>query len=377
MRNAPVLVLACFTMAAACSQSRTRPTSCSVPSDCSGGDVCFEGTCVPGPADAGSDAGAPDAGESDAGGSDAGDAGEPMDAGAPDAGDAGADAGGPDAGIDGGIVGYGGGTVDLLDFVFTGDTRPGFCDLVGQYPTAIIEGEVAQMAAMPSQFAADLGDHMFACIPTLGSLTSTASQQMAIYVQAVSAYPKPWFMTMGNHECYTDGDCSSALSAATDTNFMAYMAALPTVSHQTQPYYSIDINTSLGLVRLVFIADNYASSDAQSWLESTMADADARAVHAIILKHHPYSGSDTGPSWMWATLAAHRVSLMLTAHEHDYSHDTTALDGRTVICGLGGANTSATGFCRVQQRADNSLVFTEYDLNSNPLDTWSVPAPPH
>ena len=52
------------------------------------------------------------------------------------------------------------------------------------------------------------------------------------------------------------------------------------------------------------------------------------------------------------------------------------LGGRTAICGLGGASTSQTGFCRVQQQADGRLAFTRYDLDGNGLDAWSVSARP-
>ncbi len=359
-----------------CAKLGVRQT-CATNSECGAGAVCQSGQCEPIP-DAGAappDAGATDAGTSGAGddaGMDAGnDAG--ADAGVDGGADAGNGAGPADAGsgADGGSVGYGGGSVDLLDFALTGDTRPPFCDLVGSYPSAVIQSEVTEMARLPSQFAADLGDHMYACLPTIS--TSTAVTQMGLYASAVSAYPHPWFMTMGNHECYADLDCSNIVHDA-DPNYQAYLTGLLQVSKQLNPYYSIDINTRLGVIRLVFIADDYASAAQQDWLGPTLDYADAHAVHTIILKHHPYYG-DTGPGWMWPIIASHKVSLMLTAHEHYYEHNTQALDGRTVICGLGGADTSKTGFCRVQQNADNSLTFTEYDLSSNPLDTWTVTPP--
>lgn len=373
MRASVSLPIAALLLASACSQSRTQE-SCTTTAGCGPDAICVDGLCesppAPTPIDAGNsdDAGAAsDAGLPQDGGGETGtDAGD-LDAGDGDAGvDGGAEDGGP--GGDGGSVGYDGGTVDLLDFALTGDTRPGFCDIVSGYPTAIIDAEVAQMAALPSQFAADLGDHMFACLP----VDSTATTQMALYVTAVSVYPRPWFMTMGNHECLSGLDCSTVLGDD-DPNFHAFLAALPVVSHQSLPYYSIDIGTRFGLVRLIFIADNYSSGTAQVWLTSLLSDSDTNAVHTIVLKHHPYTGSDTGPAWVWPLLEGHKISLMLTAHEHDYAHNTTALDGRTVICGLGGASTDNTGFCRVQQRADNSLAFTEYDIHGNPLDTWSVP----
>ena len=167
-------------------------------------------------------------------------------------------------------------------------------------------------------------------------------------------------------------DCSYVLRQPLDANFLAYSAALVQVSQQALPYYKVDIQTRLGLARLVFIADDYSDATAQSWVESTLTEADTLAKYTIVVKHHPVTGSDTGPAWSNSLVLAHKYSLILTAHEHDYEHDTTDFDGRSVICGLGGANANSTGFCRVTQQPGGALVFTQYDLNSNPQDTWSV-----
>jgi hypothetical protein len=89
------------------------------------------------------------------------------------------------------------------------------------------------------------------------------------------------------------------------------------------------------------------------------------------VKHHPIAetvGSlRSGPSWSYnlITGGTHKYTLVLTAHAHDYDHPTSAYGGRSVICGLGAANTSYTGFCRVQQQGDGTLKFTAYDLFGN------------
>ena len=70
----------------------------------------------------------------------------------------------------------------------------------------------------------------------------------------------------------------------------------------------------------------------------------------------------------------HPLSAGLFGHDHNYQHNQTAFSGRSVICGLGGANPANTGFCRVQQTADGLLHFTQYDATGNPHDTWSVTA---
>jgi hypothetical protein len=265
-------------------------------------------------------------------------------------------------------VGPGGGTVDLLDFVMTGDTRPPSCDSISLYPQDSFKADVAAMAKLSPQFALDLGDHLFACTQSL----SSARAQLKLYTDALAGFAPPWFMTMGNHECEST-DCSGNPS---DANFTAYSEALQLVSQKSLPYYKLDFQTRFGLARVVFLADNFADATAQAWAESTLAEADRIAKYTIVAKHHPVTGSRIGPQWSHDVVLRHKYSLILTAHAHDYSHDTSAYGGRSVVCGLGGANTSFTGFCRVQQRADGTLAFTAYDAYGNvrtePSSTFSV-----
>src|SRR5438132_10394213 len=99
-------------------------------------------------------------------------------------------------------IGPGGGTVDLLDFVLTGDTRPPACGDTAGYPTAIHQQIVRAMAALHPQMALDLGDHMYVCAQNL----AMAQQQMALYTEPLAGFPALVFMTMGNHECEST-DC--------------------------------------------------------------------------------------------------------------------------------------------------------------------------
>ncbi|MBS2024178.1 MAG: metallophosphoesterase [Deltaproteobacteria bacterium] len=317
------------------------------------------------------DAGTPDAGHTDGGGTDAGstDAGThdggSGDAGTHDGGSGDGGSGGTDAGS--GPIGPTGGTVDLLDFVITGDTRPPTCQGLAQYPSSAHAQIVKSMASVKAQFAIDLGDHMYVC----DNVLADAQAQMNLYTSALANFPTPFFMTMGNHECNVGTDCSAH---TTDANYTAYLGALKSVSRETLPYYALQIETRLGRATVAVIADNFFDATAQSWLESTLADADANSKYTFIVKHHPVTGSRTGPTGPLTVLQKHKYSLILTAHNHNYSHDTSSFSGRSVVCGLGGADTSHTGFCRVQQQADGSLKFTHYDASANPSDTWSVTA---
>ncbi len=325
--------------------------------------------------DAGSDAGpALDGGEVDAGsidaGSDAGPAldGGDLDAGSIDAGNVDGGSSGQDGGAaDAGPIGPTGGAVDLLDFVLTGDTRPPTCSSAATYPTATFAQIAQAMASMHPQFALDLGDHMYVCSQN----AAAAQTQMALYVQGLVGFPVPFFMTMGNHECEGGADCSAN---PTDANYAAFIAALAQVSHETMPYYALQIQTRFGRASFVFIADDFFDAAAQSWLENTLTDADANSVYTIIVKHHPVTGSRMGPTGPLTVLQSHHYSLILTAHDHNYAHNTTQFGGRSVICGLGGANATHTGYCRVQQKSDGTLLFTQYDINSNPGSSWTVTA---
>jgi hypothetical protein len=321
--------------------------TCRTDDDCDPGDSCVRDSCTGDSATEPGDAGIPDAGSIIA-----------LDAGLP-----------ADAGVL--TVGADGGTVDLLDFVFTGDTRPVSCwtpanDASNPYPSASFQQIVARMAQVQPQFAFDLGDHMYECDENLAD----ANQMMGKYTAALSGFQPAFFMTMGNHECGagSTADCSARPS---DANATAYLAALAKISKQPLPYYKVDVQTRLGLARFVFLADNWYSAAAQSWAESTLADADLNAKYTFIVKHYPIAvavGSlREGPPWSYnlITSGRHKYSLVLTAHTHDYEHPTAAFGGRSVICGLGAANTRFAGFCRVQQQSDGSLKFTAYDLFGN------------
>lgn len=264
----------------------------------------------------------------------------------------------------GGAIGPAGGAVDLLDFVLTGDTRPPACEDTAHYPAAIHAQIVRAMSSLKPQFGLDLGDHMYVC----NQDAAEAQQQMGLYLQGLQGFPAYFAMTMGNHECEST-DCSAKPS---DANYAAFLSALSQVSKQSSPNYALQIQTRLGRVTLVVIADNSFGTAQQAWLQSTLTDADTGSIATIVAKHHPMTGSRTGPGAPFNIVQQHKYSLILTAHDHQYGHDQTAFGGRSVICGLGGANTAHTGFCRVQQGADGALRFTQYDATGNPHDSWSV-----
>ena len=271
----------------------------------------------------------------------------------------------PDPGVvPTGAVGVDGGTVDRLWFATTGDTRPLDCDQTDKYPKAAIAQIATAMKALKVQFTVDLGDHMYVCN---GSDTE-AQQQMGFYMTAIGSGPSTWFMTMGNHECGNNTYPYSCFTTAPhDANFAAYLTALK----RPLPYYFTDVVTSQGTARFVYIADDSWNSTQASWLSSTLTESDA-FKYTIIVRHHPMIGSRTGNSQILDLIRAHKYSLILTAHNHDYEHDLASWNGRSAVVGLGGAG-GLWGFATILQNADGTLSFVRRDANGNPVGTpWAV-----
>jgi hypothetical protein len=272
----------------------------------------------------------------------------------------------PDPGaVPSGRVDANGGTVERLWFATTGDTRPAECDQTNLYPKAAIAGIAAAMKALRVQFTVDLGDHMYVC----NQSDAEARQQMTFYMAAVAQGPPAWWMTMGNHECGSDAyPFACFVNGAHDANFAAYMAAL----RRPLPWYANDVQTSQGLARFVVVADDSWNPAQASWLEATLAYADERARYTILARHHPVQGPRAGSPEILAALKRHKYSLILTAHEHDYWHDTTTWQGRSVVVGLGGAG-GKWGFGTVLQAPDGALVFVRRDANGNAVGApWKV-----
>jgi hypothetical protein len=222
------------------------------------------------------------------------------------------------------------------------------------------------MKALRVQFAVDLGDHMYVC----NQSAVEANAQMSLYLSAIAHGPSTFWMTMGNHECGNDVPPYSCSFGDGDANFAAYMAALG----RAQPWYAADVQTQLGLARFVIVADDAWDAAQKRWLERTLSDADARARYTIVVRHHPVTGLRTGNAEIVSMIAAHKYSLILTAHAHSYVRDPARFGGRSVIVGLGGApSTAQPGFGTVLQNPDGTLTFVRRDVNGNPLEPpWSV-----
>jgi len=255
--------------------------------------------------------------------------------------------------------------VDRLWFATTGDTRPAECDQTNAYPKAAIAQIAAAMKALRVQFTLDLGDHMYVC----NQSDAEARQQMGFYMEAIAQGPSVWWMTMGNHECGSSAyPYACFIGGPPDANFSAYMAAL----RRPLPYYANDVQTSLGLARFVVIADDSWNATQAAWLRDTLTDADARATYTIVARHHPVQGTRTGVPEILSVLQQHKYAMILTAHNHEYQHDSATWQGRSAVVGLGGAG-GKWGFGTVLQASDRRLVFVQRDANGNPIGApWMV-----
>jgi hypothetical protein len=280
------------------------------------------------------------------------------------------------SGTSGGTTGSGsgvgpqGGSVTLLHFGVSGDTRPPSCEDTAGYPTSVINGIADAERAAGAQFAVDMGDHMYVC----NNDASIAQQQMGLFMEGVARFGGTWFLTEGNHECMGAGS-GSCPTGSTNVNYQAFLSALSPIS--STPYYSVDIQTSLGLATLVVVADNSWDAAQQSWLEQTLARADAHARYTIIAKHHPEGDTSVAANTtIMQVIRAHKFALLLTGHAHRYEHQTTD-QGRDVIIGNGGAplvsGGTFFGYAMVDQQPDGTLKLTMYDLaTTTPHDSWTV-----
>jgi hypothetical protein len=266
-----------------------------------------------------------------------------------------------------GGIGPHGGSVDLLHFGISGDTRPPSCEDTAGYPTGVIDSIGDAFRNAQVQFALDLGDHMYVCNNDL----SIATAQMNLFLDGTRHYGGTWFMTEGNHECY-GGFCPAG---STNANYVAFMTALAPIS--PMPYYSVDVNTRFGLATFVFIADNSWDGTQQSWLESTLSAADASARYTLVARHHPEGDTSVSTNAAIMTvIRAHKFSLFLTGHSHLYKHMTTD-GGRDLVMGNSGApliaGGSFYGYGIIDQQTDQTLKLSIFDVTTgNLMDSWSV-----
>ncbi len=269
----------------------------------------------------------------------------------------------------------GGMNVPPLRFAFTGDTRPSAADDVANYPTAVMSQIVASMSTKSIAFALDTGDHVkIGHSDTAAQAQSFADQMLQLYTGATAALGSPWYMTMGNHECWDNKSLCGASDVVTSV-FLGYLQK--TVSTQV-PYYTFDVATPSGVATFVVVADTAWDSVESSWLDSALTHGDGSA-YTIIAKHVPSSNTTDFPTNAaeMQIIEAHKFALLVDSHAHLYQYPAGE-NGREVTLGLGGAPLSNSsvdnyGYGLVEQQPDGSLTVTEYDAIADmPRNSFSV-----
>lgn len=319
--------------------------------------ACGSSESQPGP---GAEGGAPEGGSGgSSGGGDSGIAGHA---------DAGKETG--DSGLPVGTVGASGGLLSELSFAVAGDTRPPYTDDVSGYPTPIITKIYRDIEAMNPRppFVVSTGDYQFSSTRS----NSTASQQIALYMQARAQYSGAWFPAMGNHECTgaDDSNCGPGNTDGITSNYTAFLTGMLGPIQKTVPYYSIAVNATDGswTSKFVFTAANAWDITQQSWLTATMAQ---KTTYTFVIRHEPSTsnGNPAGVAAIDAVLGQYPYTLLLVGHSHTYGHPYR----QVVLFGNGGAPLSGSltsyGFGTFTRRADGAIVADEVDYMTGATDS--------
>ncbi|HEY3815802.1 MAG TPA: metallophosphoesterase [Polyangiaceae bacterium] len=266
-----------------------------------------------------------------------------------------------------GTVGANGGTLTTLLFGVVGDTRPANEDDLTSYPTTIITKLFADVQAHTPAipFVVSTGDYQFS---STGS-SSTAADQLSLYVQARAQYSGMQFTAMGNHECTGADDSNCPAGSSPTANYKAWMAQLMAPIQKTLPYYVINVNATDAswTAKFVFIAANAWDSTQESWLTATMQ---VKTTYTFVLRHEPTesSGNAPGVAPSDSIIKQYPYTALITGHSHtwDYFGENTA---KEVLVGNGGApltNSSKNyGYAIFAQRSDGAIVMDMYDYETN------------
>jgi hypothetical protein len=266
-------------------------------------------------------------------------------------------------------LGPDGGNVSTLYFAVVGDTRPPTEDDMSGYPTGVITKIYQDIEALEPRppFVVSTGDYQFS---STGS-HSTASQQVAMYMQARALYSGLWYPAMGNHEC-TGGDTSNCPAGSNPTaNFSAFASAMLEPIQKTLPYYVIHVNAADGAwtAKFVITAANAWDSNQQAWLTSAMAE---KTTYTFVVRHEPSTSTPipAGVGAIDSIIGSAPYTLLIVGHSHEYGHYSDS--PKVALLGNGGApltNPSKNyGYGTFTQRADGAIVCDELDYMSGAKD---------
>jgi hypothetical protein len=259
-----------------------------------------------------------------------------------------------------------GGKVSSLLFAIAGDTRPANEDDTSGYPSTIIKTIFSDITARSPQppFVVSTGDYQYAN-PT----GSQSAPQLTQFLDARANYPGQWYPAMGNHECtgYTASNCGPNGTDGVTTNYTNFLQMMLGPIHQTNPYYSIEIDAEDGswTSKFVFVAANAWDSGQSSWLESTLSKA---TTYTFVLRHEANEANTApGVSPSESIITQHPLTLEICGHTHDYSKS-----GNRIVVGNGGAPLSGSadyGYGLVEQQSNGNLSVDMIDYQSGAADS--------
>jgi hypothetical protein len=185
---------------------------------------------------------------------------------------------------------------------------------------------VRAMARVPADFVVNTGD-------MVADGGSAANWATFFDIERDLLRERPLFAAIGNHELYDD---------AAGANFARYFGIEDT-DGASHPYGTL----RFGAVRFFFLngMNEFAGGPERAWLEHALASADAEpglTWRIAVVHQGPWSSGPHGPNTRLVAagvpqlLAAHRVDLVLSGHDHLYERgEAGAL--KYIVSGGGGA----------------------------------------
>jgi hypothetical protein len=218
-------------------------------------------------------------------------------------------------------------------------------------------GVARLMGMIPSDFLVNTGD-------IVADGASSSDWQAFFDVEAPLLHEHPLFLCIGNHELYDD---------EAGANFARYFG-FSGPGGAPRPYGT----ERMGDVRFFFLngMHDWSSGEERDWLdhELTRADTEPGLVWRIVVVHHgPWSSGPHGPNkrlldaHVPELLAAHKVDLVLSGHDHIYERGDAG-GTKYLISGGGGAPVYKLGPpTPTTRKAESTYHFVEVTTTASDL----------
>ena len=276
-----------------------------------------------------------------------------------------------------------------LGFAIMGNTRPALVDDAHGYPTSVATQIWKDISALSPQpvFAIATGNYMFAGV---NATPGTQLTQLGLFLTARNQFPNVVFPAMGYMEC--DGakadNCGPGSNypdpLQDNPNYATFVGKMLAPIGQTLPYYAIPINGTIQgtqnswTAKFVFIACNYWNATQAQWLTTELSTP---TTYTFIVINQPVSNttapclSGTGANNAKNIISQNPYTLIIAGTAGTYAYDSSE---KQVTVGNGGAPLSGSvdyGYVIATQQPNGSMLFTEYDYQTNAANTSFEVAP--